>query len=707
MKKISILMAAIALSASCISCSDFLEEENKVGQTADLTYSTATGIEGLVNSCYAFSRGWWGKEAGLGLSEMGTDVFYYGYDNKQKSLNAYNLTSASLDGNTSDDACLDHYWELFYCAVDVCNNAIYYVPQCTAISEDKMNTYLGEAYFMRALYYSQMVAIWGPIPYNSERITTVDTNPVRVPEAEVLGHVLEDLDTSMSYFQSAGVMTKSNASATGHAHYYAALALKARVLLYAASWLGETSITTGSYSGQNLYSLAQTAAEQVISGAGAGFYSRYADTWNYNNEDIDDNNEAIWAVHYDNNLTTTTNCIPYRYKTDSDGEYQSYSSLITRTGYTRGGSAMNLMFVSMWNNGASDLGGNSKEVFVRVLGESTSYVTNTSTDASVYVAPYYSPYGRGFTRYLPSLYLWQLLNEHRDTDQRFEGTLLTHYNMAYGLAGSSKNYPLMGQFQVEPDIAYAEDGNYFNAGDTAIYYCPYDGDSAEGQAMQAWAHNRYRIQFMSGGDIPVYSSSDPATALPTEAAKATSDEYGDSRYNSYKIGGWCSYPGIKKFLDDQYNTNYPTHDITGRDAIVLRLAEMYLIKAECQLANNNASGALSTINELRDARAIDGTDNSLSGTCDMDMILDERAMELCGEQQRWFDLKRTHTLISRVQAYNAQASGNIAEKHYYRPIPQAQLDNVTNLITKSVSQSNGVLQYSETDESGFWQNPGY
>ena len=107
MKKIiSIFLAATALTLGSTSCSDFLEEDNKVGVTADLTYNTASGISGLVNSCYSFSRGWWGKEASLGLSEMGTDIFYYGYDNKQKSLNSYNLTSASLNGNTSDDACL-------------------------------------------------------------------------------------------------------------------------------------------------------------------------------------------------------------------------------------------------------------------------------------------------------------------------------------------------------------------------------------------------------------------------------------------------------------------------------------------------------------------------------------------------------------------------------------------------------------------------
>jgi hypothetical protein len=707
MKNIAnLFIVAAALSFGFSSCSDFLDEDNKTGETADLTYETVSGIEGLVNSCYSFSRGWWGKEAGLGLSEMGTDEFYYGYDNKQKSLNSYNLTAKSLDGNTADDACLDHYWELFYCAVDVCNNALYYIPRNTIISETTRDSYMGEAYFLRALYYSQMVAIWGPIPYNSEPITSVSTTPVRVPEEEVLGNILSDLDNSMAYFKAGNIMSKSKASAEGHATYYAAEALKARVLLFAASWLGQTSISSNAdYAGKNLYTLAQEAAQDVIDNAGASFYDRYADTWTLANEAIADNKEAIWGVSYENTLSTA-NCIPYRYKTNSSGTQQSYNSLITRTGYTRGGSAMNLMFVSMWNNGASDLGGNGVKnscVFVRVLGSSTASIVNGSGD-NINVEKYYSPYGRGFTRYLPSVYLWKLLDSRRATDQRFEGTLLTHYNMVDGLQGNSKNYPLMGQNVTNADDAYKQDGNYFNAGDTAIYYSPLDGDSPEGQALQAYAKNRYRVQFLSGGDIPVYSSSDPATALPTEAAKNPSDVYGDNRYNSYKIAGWCSYPGIKKFLDDVYNSSFPTHDITTRDAIVFRLSEMYLIKAECQLANGG--DARSTINQLREARAISGTDNSWSGSVDIDVILDERAIELCGEQQRWFDLKRTHKLIDRVKKYNAQASGNIKEYHYYRPIPEAQMEGVTNEIDYTPSVNNNVLDYPDTKD-GFWQNPGY
>ena len=697
------LFAAAVIGFGATSCSDFLEEDNKTGETADLAYNTVSGIDGLITSAYTYTHGWWGKEPSLGLSEMGSDLFYFGYDNKQKSMLKYDISAEALGSNVADNPCLDEYWEMFYAGVDVCNNALKYVPECTVIDDIKKAAYLGDAYFLRALYYSQMVAMWGPIPYNAEPINSINNTPVRVPEAEIYGHILDDLKLSMQNFKLANIMDAKSATATGRAYYYSAEALYARVALYAASWLGANAVS--GYG--NLYNEALTASTDVINNSGAQFYSRYSDTWNMNNEEATSNTENLFAVHYSNDLNAgRDNCVPYRFSNEGTG---NYNSLITRTGYGRnGGSASLLMFVSLWNNGCDDLGGNGQkntQVFFRMAAGKTT-IKSATTGKDVECAKYYSPYGRGFTRYLPSLYLWNLLESVKGTDQRYNGTLLTSYRIPQELAGNAAKYPKMADQEFKSyDEAYAEDGNYFNGGGIAILYSNLDGDSEEGKALQAEAKDKYRLQFAFGGDIPVYTSGDPATALPTEGGKAVSDVYGDNRYKSENIEGRRSYPGIKKFLDDQYEEEYPTFDISHRDIMVLRLAEMYLIKAEAELATGG--NALATINQLRAARAISGKDNSISGNVDIETILQERALELCGEYQRWFDLKRTHTLIDHVKAYNAQASGNIALKHYYRPIPLTELESVTNRTEAAAQQdAYGVLQYSFTAE-GMWQNPGY
>ncbi len=704
MKKIySMLFAAAAISFGATSCSDFLDEDNKTGETADLAYNTVSGIDGLIQSAYTYTHGWWGKEPSLGLAEMGSDLFYFGYDNKQKSMLKYDISAEALGSNVADNPCLDEYWEMFYAGVDVCNNALKYVPECSVIDDNKKAAYLGDAYFLRALYYSQMVAMWGPIPYNAEPINAINNNPVRVPEAEVYGNILNDLKQAMDNYKKANIMDGKSATADGRAYYYSAEALYARVALYAASWLGANAVS--GYG--NLYTEALNAANDVINNSGAKFYSRFSDTWNMNNEEATTNTENLFAVHYSNDLNAgRDNCVPYRFSSEGTG---NFNSLITRTGYGRnGGSASLLMFVSLWNNGCDDIGPNGQKnnsIFFRMAAGKTT-IKSKSTGKDVEVGKYYSPYGRGFTRYLPSLYLWQILDEIKGTDQRYNGTLLTEYRVHPDLAGNAANYPKMAdQTYKTYDEAYAEDGNYFNGGVIGIQYALMDGNSAEGQALQAEAKDKYRLQFAFGGDIPVYTSGDPATALPTEGGKAKSDVYGDARYKSEKIEGRRSFPGIKKFLDDQYEEDYPTFDISHRDIMVLRLAEMYLIKAEAELATGG--DALKTINQLRAARAIAGKDNSISGTVTIETILKERAIELCGEYQRWFDLKRTHTLIDHVKKYNAQASGNIALKHYYRPIPLSELESVTNRGDAAVTQdANGVLQYSATQET-MWQNPGY
>jgi len=128
---------------------------------------------------------------------------------------------------------------------------------------------------------------------------------------------------------------------------------------------------------------------------------------------------------------------------------------------------------------------------------------------------------------------------------------------------------------------------------------------------------------------------------------------------------------------------------------------MHLIAAEGYMMGGQPAAAITKFNALRTARANAGQSNNLLAAeeaqvsaKDINLVLDERARELCGEQQRWFDLKRTGKLVERVQLYNGSAKNNIQSFHVLRPIPQPQLDAVTNRTTGE-------------DPNGFWQNTGY
>jgi hypothetical protein len=59
----------------------------------------------------------------------------------------------------------------------------------------------------------------------------------------------------------------------------------------------------------------------------------------------------------------------------------------------------------------------------------------------------------------------------------------------------------------------------------------------------------------------------------------------------------------------------------------------------------------------------------------VDLILDERARELMGEFNRWFELKRTGKLVERVKKFNPWTKGqSISNIHNLRPIPQGEID---------------------------------
>jgi starch-binding outer membrane protein, SusD/RagB family len=126
-------------------------------------------------------------------------------------------------------------------------------------------------------------------------------------------------------------------------------------------------------------------------------------------------------------------------------------------------------------------------------------------------------------------------------------------------------------------------------------------------------------------------------------------------------------PQITKW--NQYDPNDAFGFAMIKDIIVMRLGETYLLKAEAQFKQGNTGGAATTLNILRaraNAAAITGSDVTL------DFILDERARELIGEENRRMTLMRTGTLVSRVAGRGLKITG-IAVKHLLLPIPLSEI----------------------------------
>lgn len=109
----------------------------------------------------------------------------------------------------------------------------------------------------------------------------------------------------------------------------------------------------------------------------------------------------------------------------------------------------------------------------------------------------------------------------------------------------------------------------------------------------------------------------------------------------------------------------------------LRLAEQYLIRAECRARQGNLLGANSAESDLNAIRNRAGLTSTVAVTERemLDAILEERRKELfCEWGHRWLDLKRTGRVDEVMAAVTPQKGGTWHSNWQFYPIPLSELD---------------------------------
>jgi len=147
------------------------------------------------------------------------------------------------------------------------------------------------------------------------------------------------------------------------------------------------------------------------------------------------------------------------------------------------------------------------------------------------------------------------------------------------------------------------------------------------------------------------------------------------------------YPSVRKFDD---STRGHMNDYSDRPYILFRFAEVYLIAAEAAFKGGaTLQDAATMINVLRTRAALMNKQTPAEYTAavaaqqitaaqvTLDFILDERSRELFAEDCRWWDLSRTKKLVDRVKLNNTEAAAGVQDINMLRPIPQSQIDLVT------------------------------
>lgn len=159
-----------------------------------------------------------------------------------------------IEGNqiTADNPEVTDMWTAIYEQIDRDNVIINRVPQVAAIDEDTRNEVMGEAYFLRALAYSNLVKFWGAVPMPLKPVQTADEAAAytRTAVLDVYAQILKDLDSAAEMI--------SNESDTRRATTMAVEAIRARVLFYRASVPGANAAAD--------YQAALDAANVVLAG---------------------------------------------------------------------------------------------------------------------------------------------------------------------------------------------------------------------------------------------------------------------------------------------------------------------------------------------------------------------------------------------------------------------------------------------------------
>lgn len=205
----------------------------------------------------------------------------------------------------ADNGNLAAIWNQIYEAIATNNQVLARVPAIADLEDDEKNQILGEAHFLRALNYHNLVTSWGDVPLVLEPPASVEeaAQAARSPVTQVYAQILADLA------EAEQLMTVDDQTRKGSLG--AVFAVRSRVLLYTQDWEG-----------------AEDAAETVV-GMEYELAARYGDLFTAEGQDTP---EDIFRVAFTAQEFTN---LPYYYLSGLVGGRREISpavSLLTAFG---------------------------------------------------------------------------------------------------------------------------------------------------------------------------------------------------------------------------------------------------------------------------------------------------------------------------------------------------------------------------------------
>nr|HPZ88338.1 RagB/SusD family nutrient uptake outer membrane protein [Flavihumibacter sp.] len=150
---------------SFVSCQKFLDDKPQIALTTGNAYTTAEDIENALTGCYnAFYSSDYYQWENVMLSDVRSDNAYPGGNNEETF---YDYDRFILPASNTHSYA---HWRMFYNSIarsNVLLNKIAELPDGT-LSEDRKMQIIGEASFLRAFHYYQLVKLYGGVPIELE-----------------------------------------------------------------------------------------------------------------------------------------------------------------------------------------------------------------------------------------------------------------------------------------------------------------------------------------------------------------------------------------------------------------------------------------------------------------------------------------------------------------------------------------------------------
>jgi hypothetical protein len=214
----------ILLFLSFISCEDFLDRAPDINLDEEKVFTSFVNAQAFQADIYS------GLKSGFNAVGSYQPVPLSSASDESESHEGYHGTRGFNMGTYNGlDANISHYYtairkaNLFLKNVDL-------IPFPDAPTKDKM---LGEVYFLRAFYYSEVLKRFGGMPILTENDLMVPGDDLMRPRdtyRNCFAFIMDDLKKAIEMLP-----VTLNTNEYGRATKGAAMALKARVLLYSAS----------------------------------------------------------------------------------------------------------------------------------------------------------------------------------------------------------------------------------------------------------------------------------------------------------------------------------------------------------------------------------------------------------------------------------------------------------------------------------------